>query len=66
MISAPCLNCEDRHQTCHSSCNKYLEFKKQKEIEREHLNKIRQTETDWYEYKQYKYKKIKNSRNDKR
>ena len=66
MISAPCLNCEDRHQTCHSSCNKYLEFKKQKEIEREHLNKIRQTETDWYAYKQYKYKKIKNSRNDKR
>ena len=66
MISAPCLNCEDRHQACHSSCNKYLEFKKQKEIEREHLNKIRQTETDWYAYKQYKYKKIKNSRNDKR
>ena len=66
MISAPCLNCEDRHQTCHSSCNKYLEFKKQKEIECEHLNKIRQTETDWYGYKQYKYKKIKNSRNDKR
>ena len=53
MILAPCLNCEDRHEMCHSSCNKYLEFKKQKEIEREHLNKIRQTETDWYGYKQY-------------
>ena len=66
MISAPCLNCEKRHMNCHSSCIEYLAFKKEKEIEHEKLEKIRQTNQDWYGYKQYKYKKIKNSRNDKR
>ena len=33
-----CLNCEKRHVGCHSSCEKYAEFKKnfmeQKEINR--------------------------------
>lgn len=66
MISAPCLNCMDRHSLCHSSCSKYLDFKKQKAIEAEKLNKIKQSEMDWYGYKEYKYKKIKNSKNDKR
>ena len=63
MISAPWLNCEKRHMNCHDSCIDYLAFK---EIEHEKLEKIRQTNQDWYGYKQYKYKKIKNSRNDKR
>ena len=33
-----CLNCENRHVGCHSSCKEYAEFKRnfseQKEIER--------------------------------
>ena len=58
MILAPCLNCEKRHMNCHSSCIDYLAFKKEKEIEHEKLEKIRQSAEDWYGYKQFDFKKI--------
>ncbi len=25
---SPCMDCEDRHPTCHGSCEKYLEYQK--------------------------------------
>ena len=28
----PCKDCEDRHTTCHSTCEKYAEYKKNIEI----------------------------------
>lgn len=39
-MNGPCYNCPDRDYGCHSSCSKYLEFKKkQEEINK---NRIRQ------------------------
>ena len=34
-IKVPCKNCSDRHMTCHSTCEKYLKFKKQNDEMRE-------------------------------
>ena len=28
---APCLNCPDRAPACHSSCEKYISFRKEKD-----------------------------------
>lgn len=35
MASAPCKDCQDRFSGCHSSCEKYLEFKKKDQEEKE-------------------------------
>lgn len=32
-MNAPCKDCKDRQLNCHCTCNKYLEFKAQKQIE---------------------------------
>ena len=29
-MTAPCLNCTDRHPNCHSECERYKEFTAQK------------------------------------
>ena len=34
MKDAPCYECEDRHDNCHSHCEKYIVFKDEKEKER--------------------------------
>lgn len=57
-IQAPCLNCPDRYPTCHSKCIKYLEFKKQNDMLKEEINKSKQSEQDWYGFKEAKYKRI--------
>lgn len=31
MLNAPCKDCPDRHYLCHSTCEKYLEFRRQKD-----------------------------------
>lgn len=28
-VSAPCLNCEERHTACHDGCDAYKEYKAQ-------------------------------------
>ena len=33
MSKAPCLNCEKRELGCHSNCEKYNEFKQEREKE---------------------------------
>lgn len=62
MINVPCMNCENRHQSCHSTCKQYLDFKKEKEIEHKSILKIRNENEDWYGYKQTKFKAIKKYR----
>lgn len=44
MKKAPCKDCPDRHQGCHSECEKYLEFRK----ERDELNELRHQENEKY------------------
>ena len=34
MKDAPCYQCEDRHDKCHSHCEKYIAFTEEKEKER--------------------------------
>lgn len=29
-MTAPCLNCTERHENCHSECERYKEFAAQK------------------------------------
>lgn len=36
--SAPCKDCEERHDLCHTNCNRYLDFK---EKVREYGNDIK-------------------------
>lgn len=61
-IQAPCLNCPDRKiidgKSCHCTCIKYLEFKKQNDILKEKINKSKQSAQDWYGFKEAKYKRI--------
>ena len=37
MIKAPCKDCPDRKQGCHSACEKYIAFRK----ERDELNALK-------------------------
>lgn len=46
MNNAPCLNCKDRHDLCHSRCKKYLEFKKRRD-------KISEKRMEEYNYNCY-------------
>ena len=44
MKKAPCKDCPDRHQGCHSECEKYIAFRK----ERDELNELRHQENEKY------------------
>ena len=35
---SPCLDCPDRHPSCHSECEKYLEFRK-RQNKKNHLQR---------------------------
>ena len=37
MITKPCKDCPDRHETCHMECEKYAEFRKELEATKEWL-----------------------------
>ena len=43
-----CKGCKDRHLGCHSECEEYLEFDKQRK--KELNNKLKKTETDVWTY----------------
>lgn len=62
MIKPPCLNCEKRNPHCHSDCEGYINYKKEKTIENERINKVKKEQSNWYSYKENKYKRIKNYR----
>ena len=62
MIRPPCLNCQNRKQMCHSNCDKYLQFKKEKQIENEKIIKIKNENSDWCAYNKTKRKSIKNNK----
>lgn len=43
-LEAPCHRCTDRHVTCHTNCERYLEFKKTLEKKKEELMEMRKKE----------------------
>lgn len=44
MINAPCKDCENRHVGCHSTCEAYIEAKRQHNITKEQEDKRRRLE----------------------
>lgn len=36
-IKCPCYNCQERKEGCHASCQLYLSYKDEKNLERIHL-----------------------------
>ena len=52
----PCLNCENRQINCHSSCKQYKQFRHKVDMYNKELNKQRQFDSDYYSYKESKYK----------
>ncbi|MBO5389409.1 MAG: hypothetical protein J6A59_15000 [Lachnospiraceae bacterium] len=42
MAVAPCKDCGDREVGCHSTCKKYIDFKKENEKQKELINKEKQ------------------------
>jgi hypothetical protein len=42
MNKAPCKDCPNRHQGCHSECDKYIAFRK----ERDELNELKHKEKE--------------------
>lgn len=41
-MDAPCKDCKDRSMTCHSECEKYLLFKRERERNKQEYLKKRQ------------------------
>lgn len=31
LVDKPCMNCKDRHEKCHASCEKYIKAKQETE-----------------------------------
>lgn len=44
---APCKNCIDRKENCHSNCPKYMKFKVETELEKRRIKRIKK-ENDWH------------------
>lgn len=53
-IKVPCKNCSDRHTMCHSTCEKYLKFKKQNDEIREIKKRVNQISSDIIEIAKHK------------
>lgn len=44
--NCPCFNCNERHTNCHSECEKYIEWKRERDIEKGQLKKSREQENE--------------------
>lgn len=49
--NAPCYGCERRNADCHSECDAYKEFAKQKAEENEFRQKMKIINRDWHRAK---------------
>ncbi len=47
MSTAPCMNCPDRHELCHSTCERYKQFEREREAIREKKMQENRTETNF-------------------
>lgn len=50
MNKSPCLDCPDRHPGCHSTCDKYQQFKQKKEEERKNRRVSREYDAYMKDY----------------
>lgn len=54
MIS-PCIECDDRHESCHSSCSHYKEWRKELDEEKARINKVRNLDVQMAIFKRQRY-----------
>lgn len=45
MVTFPCKCCTDRHDSCHSNCERYLECKKKQQAEAKALHEWKKKHT---------------------
>ena len=56
-VYAPCKDCPDRHIKCHASCERYVEYKKKNNEQREKDYKERLVTMQLYEMEQERKRK---------
>ena len=56
----PCYGCNDRSITCHSECEKYIDWKTEHDAERERIRQERELNRDFTYYKDYAIQKVRN------
>lgn len=61
-IQTPCKNCIDRELNCHSKCQKYLEYKKDLETQKEIEKKNRHLDGALLDFKITRIQAMKRSR----
>lgn len=60
MMESGCLNCQDRHDRCHSECPKYKAFKEEKAaIHAAFIQEGKADATRWISFHKYKQHMIK-------
>lgn len=47
MSASPCMNCPDRNEVCHSTCERYKEYARGREAIREKKMQENRTETNF-------------------
>lgn len=58
MRKAPCLNCPDRSPTCHGECEKYKQFKAEREVENAERYKERRSVQEMVDYSKNKWRRL--------
>lgn len=46
---APCKGCTERHRKCHSSCEKYIEYRKAVDEQSAALAREKKLDNDWWQ-----------------
>jgi hypothetical protein len=49
LLKAPCINCTERHPSCHSHCERYLSYVKEKDALHQKIQKQK------YDHEQFMY-----------
>lgn len=44
MVQSPCKNCPERHVACHSSCEKYINYRKTLESDKDKIKQVKDYE----------------------
>ena len=60
---APCYQCKDRHESCHSSCESYISFTKENKLYTDKVKEARYAELLWGDSME---KRIRTSLNEKK
>lgn len=57
MIDSPCLDCKERILKCHSTCDKYINYRKDKDTLNRKIKDVKDKESMFYDLKHKAYKR---------